>query len=355
QFTPNDFTTTPLQVFADVGRQVTALTTFGSNLIAGRSDGSVSILTSDLAGQFSESAFFADASLDRPSALQVIGDEVYLTDAGSSLPLVIGLGDFLAIGDVPLGGLLGEAQFGQVTTLNAIDQARLSLVATLLDSYDSNNLEEDDLDDNADAVVVGLTQNVGLLGSLLLDASALGSGTEEEEPIDEELVAEGELIDDKWIQFVIGVNPALVQLLRLVENHFRLDSNPTATGNAISDAIFAQLFRWLSSEPGYDMPTEDWTIWSELRAWTSLAAAPPVQGMPDQVHNDPALTPDERGLPDKEVPPSLVAGSVEPGAGNGAVLVDEDRSTGWYWLASGLLTSTLLVGWWRRRRQRSEQ
>ncbi|MBI1916718.1 MAG: VCBS repeat-containing protein, partial [Planctomycetes bacterium] len=137
-------------VFFDATRQARAIDTVtlagGVGLVVAFGDGSLSLLTADANGNFSQSQVLADTGLVDPSAVQILGDgerlEAYVTEAGDSVPFVFAF-DLTAAangtgpgGEAVASGATGSADEASVVSVSQtqVSDSTLNFVATLLGS-----------------------------------------------------------------------------------------------------------------------------------------------------------------------------------------------------------------------------
>ncbi|MGE3806485.1 MAG: FG-GAP repeat domain-containing protein, partial [Gemmataceae bacterium] len=236
--------TTATNVFNSAANALVTALTFVPNstsFFAGRSDSSIALLNADAGGNYAESLIFSDARLDSPSALSVVGNELYVTNQGSSLPLVFGLDGLFAPG-IDFGSGFDDPT-GSVTTLDSIDQARLSVIATVLASAGSSNTDEEASDEEGDenAFVAGL--NAGLIGSTSLLGLLLAQEVSAESG-DEEVSEEGEAEQETpvWVEFVVGLQDAIDEFRASL-----LQDQDDAVATTALDRWLAEVARWLAA------------------------------------------------------------------------------------------------------------
>ncbi|MGE3809191.1 MAG: hypothetical protein AB7K24_31390, partial [Gemmataceae bacterium] len=183
---------------------------------------------------YADSLIFRDAELSSPSALQVVGNDIYVTNQGDSIPLVISLEGFFA----GLPGFGGD-NLGSVTNLDSIDAARLSVIATVLAGSSSEDGDVAEDENAADSFVVG--SNVGLLGSVNLLSLLFAQSGVDETPDETAEDAAEEMEVPEWLEFVVGLQKAL--------ENFRaqlLAGNPELAGVDLIDQALAQAGLWLA-------------------------------------------------------------------------------------------------------------
>lgn len=202
---------------------VTALAApIGSSLVVARGDSTLSLLVEDSSGQLNDSLDFRDARLDDPSALQLIGGEIYVTNAGSNDPIVIELSS-----GIPVALAEGGAGRGQQTGVeSAGNEFTLVAVVTTGQTENGTGLLENGIDSS---LVAGLGSllSVPTLGHPLNDA---GSGSVE----DDDWLAMAKPIEvessgNAWTDLVFGIWQAVQERHQEAEGellNYHFDSAP---------------------------------------------------------------------------------------------------------------------------------
>lgn len=227
------------QVFG--ASNVTALAApVGSSLVVARGDDSLSMLTEDSTGHFSDSLDFRDARLDDPSALQLIGNEIYVTNAGSNEPIIIELS-----AGIPVALLEGGAGRGQETGVqSAGNEFTLVAVVTTGQSETVTAILESGIDSS---LVAGL-------GSIL-SVPTVGTSFEN--------AGSGSVEDDEWLA---TATPTDVE----------------STGNAWSDLVFGiwQAVQERSQEAQGELLNYHFESLPESLRPSLIAVAPALEGVP---------------------------------------------------------------------------
>jgi hypothetical protein len=172
----------------------------GGSLAVGESDNSVAVLTEDSAGRFAESLVFRDARLDNPSALEFVGSEIYVTNAGSNEPIIIELS-----AGIPVAISEGGVGRGLATELGSAG-SEITLVAILSTGQSTESFFEGSIDNS---LVVGL----GTFMYLPRQVNGAGSGGDTE-VANEGLLAQADVeggARDEWTDLVFGVRRAIQQ------------------------------------------------------------------------------------------------------------------------------------------------
>ncbi|MGE3808832.1 MAG: FG-GAP-like repeat-containing protein, partial [Gemmataceae bacterium] len=332
-FNPFNFAVAPVTVFISPPSALVTSLTFApnsTNFFAGRSNSTISLLTASSSGQYADSLIFSDASLTFPSALSVVGTDLYVTNEGSSIPLVFSL-NATGSGLFGLGSGFGNLST-TVTTLSSIDQAQLSVIATVLASNESTDGEDEASDEEGEeeGFVAGL--NVGLIGStsllgLLLAQTVSEESGNEEDPAEED---EPELDTPVWVEFVVGLQDAI--------DEFRVELLTDQ-----DDVATAMLDRWLAG-------VSRWLTAATTEVGSSARIVPPTQDKAaDTVRStatDPVLqkesTPAFGQAPDQDGE-ALVSGS------DALLTLPALWRDWWPALAAATLTSFAWLGWRRQR------
>ncbi|MBL8795982.1 MAG: VCBS repeat-containing protein, partial [Planctomycetia bacterium] len=199
RFNPGTLTVTP--VFAS-NNGVTSFTQSGGLLYAGRANGDLTELALGGDGLFTATLNFRDAALTDPSALNVVGGEIYVSSSGQTRVFVFSIAEGVPVPDFNSDPSLRD----QLASVSALSQAGLALIATLLTGAEGEGI--------AEGGEIGIVFGLGVGDSdatLALLTALVGAteGGEDGEAIEYTVADEPEFT---FNDFIIGLEEALEKL-----------------------------------------------------------------------------------------------------------------------------------------------